>query len=173
MFLVLWFKETNLLSQIQATRLPELLCLCMFQYIFIYIYLYFCYFAILLLFSSNVLSYLRSPQEYFARQLQIVARLCKENITPSKRNRLIRRYRKLSVNKKAAIQIYSFIFQFFQKITGFRMKFEPVPDEDEVTVVAMLFDAEQDYFIEISCDMRNVGNNVWRSVDAFMEHPVL
>ena len=53
------------------------------------------------------------------------------------------------------------------------MKFEPVPDEDEVTVVAMLFDAEQDYFIEISCDMRNVGNNVWRSVDAFMEHPVL
>ena len=44
---------------------------------------------------------------------------------------------------------------------------EPVPDEDEVTVVATIFDTEQS--LEISCDMRNVGNNVWRSVDAFME----
>ena len=149
------------------TRTPlSMYVLIYFSYLLLIFYLFF---AILLLFNSNVLYYLRTPQEYFARQLQIVVRLCKENITPAKRDRLIRRYRRRSVNKRAAIQIYSFIFQFFQKITGFRMKFEPVPDEEEVTVVAMLFDAEQDYFLEISCDMRNVGNNVWRSVDAFLE----
>ena len=53
------------------------------------------------------------------------------------------------------------------------MKHEPVPDEDEVTVVATIFDDEQDYSLEISCDMRNMGSNVWRSVDAFLENPVV
>ena len=139
-------------------------------------YLYFCYFDLFALYSlsysTNVLSYLRTPQDYFARQLQIIVRLCEERISSSRKSRLIKRYRRLSVNKRAAIQIYAFIFQYFQKITGFQMINEPVPDEDEVTVVARIFDAEQDYALEISCDMRNVGNNVWRSVDAFLENPV-
>ena len=174
MFLVLWSKETNLLSQIQATRLPELLCLCMFHYILFIFYFFFCYFDLFALYSlsysTNVLSYLRTPQDYFARQLRIIVRLCEERISLSRKNRLIKRYRRLFVNKRAAIQIYAFIFQYFQKITGFQMKHEPVPDEDEVTVVARIFDAEQDYALEISCDMRNMGNNMWRSVDAFMDN---